>query len=113
LAAQHGLTERKLARLHVALEEHLTNIIVHGYQPGQLGHITVRLLPEPGWLRVEIEDDAEAFDPTTAAPPDTSVPLEQRPLGGLGIHMMRKSVDEWGYRRVAGRNMLILQQRLV
>lgn len=112
LARQHRLPSRSVVRLHVAIEEHLTNVILHGYQPGQAGIIAVRFAFEPGVFRILIEDDAAPFNPLEAPGVDTSLPVEDKPLGGLGIHMIRRSVDELEYRRANGRNILVMKSRI-
>jgi anti-sigma regulatory factor (Ser/Thr protein kinase) len=112
LAGRHGLPARCVARLHLALEEHLANIIAHGGKPGPAGSITVRFALEPAALRVEIEDDAVPFNPLEAPAVNTALPLEEKPLGGLGIHLIRKSVDELEYRRAGNRNVLVMKNRL-
>ena len=84
----------------LALNEAIINSLHHGYQ-GQ-----------PGWLQIEIGragqslviqqyDKAPPFDPTAVPPPDTSLPLAVRPLGGMGVHMMRNFTDELHYQRTA------------
>jgi len=113
LATRHRLPARCVARLHLAIEEHLANIIAHGGYPGPTGTITVRFELEPDALRVEIEDDAGPFNPLDAPAVDTSLPLEQKPLGGLGILLIRKSVDELEYRRSGNRNVLVMKNRLI
>jgi anti-sigma regulatory factor (Ser/Thr protein kinase) len=112
LAAEHRLPARCVARLHLALEEHLANIIAHGGNPGPAGTITVRFALEPEVLRVEIEDDAGPFNPLDAPAVDTTLPLEEKPVGGLGILLIRKSVDELEYRRAGNRNVLVMKNRL-
>jgi serine/threonine-protein kinase RsbW len=112
MAARHNLPARSVARLHLAIEEHLTNIISHGYESAQTGTISVRLSMESSVLRLEIEDDARPFDLTQAPEVDTSLPMEEKPLGGLGVHLIRKSVDELAYRRADGRNVLTMRKRL-
>ena len=111
LAARHGLSARSVARLHLALEEHLANIISHGGKSGGTGAITVRFALEPSVLRAEIEDDASPFNPLETPEVDTTLPLEKKPLGGLGIHLIRKSVDELEYRRADNRNVLVMKIR--
>jgi len=59
-----------------------------------------------------VEDDARPFNPLERAPVDTTVPLDQKPLGGLGIHMIRHSMDELEYRRDGGRNILTMRKRI-
>ncbi len=112
LAAGHCLPARCVARLHLALEEHLANIIAHGGNPGPASTITVRFALEPAALRVEIEDDARPFNPLDAPAVDTALPLQEKPLGGLGILLIRKSVDELEYRRAGNRNVLVMRSRL-
>ena len=111
LAARNGLPARGVALVHVALEEHLTNIVTYGYSPDCHGTITVRFAFEAATLTIEIEDDARPFNPLQAPEVDTSLPLDAKPIGGLGVHIMRKSMDALDYRRVAGRNVLILKKR--
>jgi len=111
-AVDHKLDVRRLARLHVALEEHLTNIISYGYNDQRVGVIRVRFALGSSELRVEIEDDGRPFNPVEAPEADTSLPLEQKPVGGLGIHLIRKSVDEVSYTRYCERNLLVLVTRL-
>jgi serine/threonine-protein kinase RsbW len=108
LALQAGLATKACADLHVALEEHLTNVINHGYSPGQSGQIAVRLSSSPEALRVEIEDDASPFNPLLAPSVNVNQPLEERPIGGLGIHMIRQLTDELHYEFRSGHNVLVM-----
>jgi anti-sigma regulatory factor (Ser/Thr protein kinase) len=112
LAARHGMTPRLVTHLHVALEEHLTNIISYGYDPGQPGTIRVRFTLEGSVVRVEVEDDARPFDPVKAPAVDTSLPLDAKPIGGLGLHMIRKSADCLEYLRIDNHNVLTLTKRI-
>jgi serine/threonine-protein kinase RsbW len=111
-AAEHGLSGPYISQLHLALEEHLTNVVSYGYDPGQFGTVRVRFTLETFTLRIEIEDDARPFNPVEAPGVDTSLPLDAKPLGGLGLLMIRKSVDELEYRRVADRNVLTMKKRI-
>jgi anti-sigma regulatory factor (Ser/Thr protein kinase) len=112
LAVQVGLSPKVCTDLHVALEEHLTNVINYGYSPDQPGRIAVRLVSSPDALRVEIEDDARPFNPLLAPPVDVNQPLEDRPIGGLGIHMIRQLTDELHYELRSGHNVLTLIKRM-
>jgi anti-sigma regulatory factor (Ser/Thr protein kinase) len=112
LALQQNLPARLVNHLHLALEEHLTNIMSYGYDSGEAGTIRVRFTLEPSALRIEVEDNARPFDPTAAPEVNTSLPLEDKPLGGLGLHMIRKSVDQLEYSRAADRNVLTMKKRL-
>ena len=111
-AAEHGLSGAYISRLHLALEEHLTNVLSYGYDPGEPGTLRVRLSIERPILSIEIEDDGRPFNPIEAPVVDTTLPLDAKPLGGLGLLMIRKSVDELEYRRVADRNVLTMKRRI-
>ena len=82
--------------LILAVDEAATNIIVHGYQcqPGPI-EIEVRQIGDS--VMVRLRDQAPLFDPTLVPPPNIELPLEQRPFGGMGIHMIRQVVDELFY----------------
>ncbi len=97
----------------IALVEWLTNVISYAYDDAQEHWIAVRFLNSPGQARAEIEDDGREFNPLTLPPVDTAAPLEQRAIGGLGVHMVRQLMDSVEYRRVAGRNILTMTRRAV
>ena len=93
-------------RVCLAVEELLSNTIKFGY-PDALPHeIAVNLALTPGEAILVIEDDARAFDPQTAPKPDLTLPVEQRPIGGLGLHLVRSLSSGMTYRRENERNIL-------
>jgi serine/threonine-protein kinase RsbW len=95
----------------LAMEEILTNTIKFGY-PDALPHeIAVKLTLAPGEVILVIEDDARAFDPQTAPKPDLTLPLEQRPIGGLGLHLVRSLSSRMVDRRQKDKNILELRFR--
>lgn len=97
--------------LVLAVNEAVTNILLHGYQE-QPGPVVVCAEANGHDLLVRLLDDAPLFDPTAVPPPDIHLPLEDRPLGGLGIHMMRQLTDELLYRvNGDGKNELIFVKR--
>ena len=63
-------------------------------------------------LTVSIEDSGVAYDPRQTPVPDTSLPLEERPIGGLGVYLAMKSVDEFLYERVGDRNRSTFKMHL-
>lgn len=95
----------------LALEEWTTNVISYAYADRLEHWIVVRLMMAAGEARVEIEDDGREFNPLTRPPVDINVPLEQRGIGGLGIHLITRLMDAVEYRRVDGRNILTLRKR--
>ncbi len=110
--AAQGLPAGVVNALNVVLDEAVSNAINHGYAAGVRGEIAVRLRRAPEGVSVEVEDDGKPFDPRQAPPPDLSLPLERRPIGGLGIHLIRNLMDEVSYARVGGRNVLKMVKRL-
>ena len=101
-----------LQAVDLALEEHLTNVIDHGYEDDAAHEIVIRFVSEEDCLQVEVEDDGKPFNPLDAPRVHTSVPLEEKPMGGLGVHLMRQFMDELSYRRAAGKNILRMTKRL-
>jgi anti-sigma regulatory factor (Ser/Thr protein kinase) len=112
LGRQHGLDLRVLHAAQLALEEHLTNVIAYGYERGGDHQIRVRVEIGAVELRVEVEDDGRPFNPLEHPAPDLSLSLDERRIGGLGIHMMRQSLDAMEYRREHDRNLLVMIKRL-
>jgi anti-sigma regulatory factor (Ser/Thr protein kinase) len=98
--------------LNVVLDEAVSNAINHGYDAGVRGEIAVRLRRAPDGVLLEVEDDGRPFDPLQAPPPDLTLSLERRPIGGIGIHLIRNLMDEVSYARVGGRNVLKMIKHL-
>ena len=111
-AAEHRLPAKVLQAAALVLEEHVTNVLQYAYADTSLHEIRVRLSCDEGALHVEVEDDGRAFNPLEAPPVDTSIPMEERPIGGLGIHLMRRFMDGLDYRREGTRNILRMTKRL-
>jgi anti-sigma regulatory factor (Ser/Thr protein kinase) len=112
-ARDHQLPEKVLQAADLALEEHLTNVMKYGFDDSQVHEIRVRLELVGGKFQIGVEDDGKPFNPLEHPKLDLSVPLEQRPLGGLGIHLMRSFMDELNYRREDGRNILQMRKRVM
>ncbi|HTS47603.1 MAG TPA: ATP-binding protein [Bryobacteraceae bacterium] len=99
-----GLTAADRDQLDLVLEELLVNIARYAYQPGT-GDVEVAYTVESdGKLLVQIADKGRIFNPLEKEEPDLSSPLEDRPVGGLGIFLVRELVDSLSYRREQGRN---------
>jgi serine/threonine-protein kinase RsbW len=98
--------------MQAAVDEAAANIIVHGYQ-GQPGNIEIEVWKEGEALVVRLRDQAPLFDPTTVPPPDLTLPLEERFLGGLGIHLIRHFTDTMTHRVTSeGGNELTLMKKV-
>jgi serine/threonine-protein kinase RsbW len=94
----------------LALEEILANIISYGYADDREHEITVSLDAQPGEVRVDVEDDGRPFNPLESPEPYTGDSLEDRPVGGLGIHLVRALMDGLEYRRQGDRNLLTMKK---
>jgi serine/threonine-protein kinase RsbW len=97
----------------LAVDELATNSTLHGYR-GRSGDIELKMSRTGADLEIVLRDRATAFDPTQVPPPDMSLPLEDRPVGGLGLHLVRHMVDELRYRaRPEGGNEIVLVKKRV
>ena len=74
--------------------------------------MTVEVELSPDRLSVTLTDDGTPFDPFGAAAPDTALSVEERRIGGLGIHLVRRMMDEVSYHRRDDRNVVVLGKRL-
>jgi anti-sigma regulatory factor (Ser/Thr protein kinase) len=111
-AGQHAVPERKLHEVQLALEEHLTNIVHYAHSDGREHCIKVVCELSASQLQIQIEDDGCPFNPLERPAPDLTLPFEERPIGGLGVLMIKKSVDELDYRRESGKNILRMIKRI-
>lgn len=111
-AEEEGLPPAVVSTVQVVLDELLTNTVRHGYGPGATGVIEVGFDVGGGRLEVTITDDAAPFDPLAAPPPVLTGTVEERPIGGLGVHLVRQLMDEVRYAREGGRNRVILRKRV-
>jgi anti-sigma regulatory factor (Ser/Thr protein kinase) len=105
-----GLTEDAIADLRLVAEEAVSNTIRHGYDDDRAHEIRVRVTLDFGELTLEIEDDARAFNPLEAPLPDVTLPVAEKPIGGLGILLLRSLTDAQEYRRARGKNVLTLRR---
>ena len=100
------------ADLIQAVDEAATNIIVHGYKENP-GSVEIEVCLKPGALVVYLRDQAPIFDPTLVPRPNLKLSLEDRPIGGLGVHLIRECVDEFRHSaRSGGGNELVLINKI-
>lgn len=110
-------TEERLPPEHalsfeLALEEIFVNVVTHGAPQGKAPEVEVTLLLCDRDLSMTLEDDGPHFDPLARPSPDVTAELSDRPVGGLGIFLVRKLMDAVSYERVATRNRLMMSKRL-
>ena len=99
------------ATLHdcvLVLEELLANVLMHAYggHRGHLAHVGIRV--SPGEIAIRIEDTGPPFNPLAAPEPDLEAPVAERPVGKLGLVLVRRLVDRWEYARDGATNVLTL-----
>jgi serine/threonine-protein kinase RsbW len=110
-AAALGADRDMIADVNLATDEAATNVIVHGYQE-QPGIIEIELSRRGDTLLIFMRDQSAPFDPTSVPPPDVTQPLGERPVGGMGIHLMRQLMDEVTHRITPqGGNELIMAKK--
>jgi len=110
--ADQRLSDEEVMSINLVLDEVVTNIIDYGFEDTARHEIRVTMGVEGRTLSIEIEDDARAFDPLAAPPPDLTLPLEERPVGGLGIHIVRTVMDHVEYQRRDGHNILTMRKTI-
>ena len=113
LAQRHALPEDLTTPLRLALDELITNVVEHGFDRHALGerYLALRLDAIGDTLQATIEDNGIPFDPTIATGADPGGELDDRPIGGLGLHLVRRSIDSMHYRRNGDRNLLTITKR--
>jgi anti-sigma regulatory factor (Ser/Thr protein kinase) len=109
-----NLPEAERSRLLIVLEELFTNAIKYGYPEGAAatGRIEVGLAVTKGRLEIHFSDDGRPFDPLSHTSRDLDRDPAERPLGGLGLRLLRSLVDEARYRRDHGRNCIALVRNI-
>jgi anti-sigma regulatory factor (Ser/Thr protein kinase) len=98
--SEHGIDKDALFAIDMVIEEIATNSIKYGFNGMQKGIITMEAAATATHAELVIEDDGRAFNPTEAPDPDVNRPLEEMPIGGLGIHLVRALTDDFDYQRV-------------
>lgn len=108
LSEEAGLPIDKTFQLNLALEEAVVNVMNYAYPGQQDMPIIVMADIQPNRIVFIIEDKGVPFDPTQAEDPDLSLSAEDRPIGGLGIMLVRQFMSDISYEYVDGRNRLSL-----
>ena len=109
-ASGMGVHPKRVMHLELAVEEAAVNICSYAYEipPGE---VTIRISRETEVVRIELVDAGVPFDPLAADAPDIRSELENREVGGLGIFLIRRMLDEVHYSRSGDRNILSLAVR--
>jgi len=106
----YGFSPEEVLDTQLAVEEVITNIIVHGYKrPGCAIHLSCHFTGDH--LEVRITDAAPRFDPLSIPEPDLDADIDDRRIGGLGIYLVRQVMDTIAYRYENGKNILTMEKR--
>lgn len=108
----HEVPGRTLYAVNLALDEIVTNIVLHGFDDPAGQELQIVLTALPGVITAQVEDGGRAFNPLEAPAPDLTAPLDERTLGGLGIHLVKSLVDKVEYRREGEKNVLTVRKRI-
>jgi serine/threonine-protein kinase RsbW len=107
-----ALSEALRFPFELALEEVFMNVVMHGTPSGTTFTVDVRLACAGGLVTLVVEDPGPEFDPLSREGPDVGAAIEDRPIGGLGIHLVRELMDQVAYRRADGRNQLTMTKAI-
>ncbi len=105
------MSPKVVFHVNLVLEEILTNIIAYGYADSDEHYISIGIFLAEGELVIQVADDGRPFNPLEAPEPDLESPLEERPVGGLGLHLVRSLMHEFEYERNEGQNLLVMKKR--
>ncbi len=108
IGAEWSIDAQTCMSVNLALEEAFTNIVNYAFENNDPQEIVLDIKKQDGKLIFVIIDEGRPYDPTKAADPDTSLPAEDRPIGGLGIFLIRKIMDDVKYHRNGKQNQLTL-----
>jgi anti-sigma regulatory factor (Ser/Thr protein kinase) len=108
----HGISPGTLFALNLVLEELVSNTISYGFADAEEHVITIALDCNGADLSVRVEDDARAYNPLEREDPDLDASLEERPIGGLGVHLVKQLMDDVRYERVGARNVLSMRKHM-
>ena len=112
-AGGHALPEETRRSLNIALDELLANELSHGMAGRDGCLVTIEAELDQERVIVTLTDDGPPFDPFRQAAPDTTLSVEERPIGGLGLHLVRELMDEVRYQRRDGHNVVVLVKQFV
>ncbi len=111
-ATAHRVPPDVRRSLQVVLDELLANIVTHGLTGCAGGEATIDVVLSAEALVVTLADNGPPFDPLGRAAPDTTLPVADRQIGGLGVHLARQMMDEVRYDRRDDRNVTVLLKRI-
>ena len=113
ICEQAGLDMGITMNINLAMEEAVVNVMNYAYPLGTQGKIVIEAMADDQRVKFVIIDQGAPFDPTTKEDVDTTLSIDDRPTGGLGIHLIRQIMDTINYERKGKNNVLTLCKKLV
>ena len=111
-AGQHQLAGQVVVAMQIAFEELLSNIIMYSFRDRDRHEIEIVVEVSADQITATIVDDGIAFNPFDAAAPDTTLGVEEREIGGLGVHIVRTMMDSVSYERDGNKNVVTASKYL-
>ena len=111
-AGDCGIPKTLSQKVNIVIDELLNNIISYAYNDNNEHDIIIELTFSGNSLSITIKDDGVPFNPFEAKEPDTELSLEDRDIGGLGIHLVRNLMDKVSYKRQADKNVISLTKQI-
>lgn len=116
-AEAQGISSHNIFAVNLVLDELISNVILYGIGEGKPGSIRIDASIEIGangtqTLALELRDSAPPFDPFSIPPPNLTLDIDERTVGGLGIHFTRTMMDKWSYARESSYNVVRLGKNL-
>ena len=99
-------------QMNLAIEEAVVNVMSYAYPVGTMGNVIIEAQANEDCLTFTIIDNGTPFDPTAKSEVDTTLSAEERPIGGLGIHLVRQLMDSINYERIDNKNILTLRKKI-
>ena len=107
-----NVSDKSIFEMNLALDELFTNIISYGFNDCREHIIKISITVDGDQMEMRIEDDGIPFNPLESKTPDFQCGIEDCKIGGLGIHLIKKLMDDLQYQRVADKNILVLKRKL-
>ena len=111
-AERHAVPAKLRRKINLVFDELLNNIITYAYEDEDEHFIEIDIRLSPSGLAVTVTDDGKPFNPFDNHAPDTALSVEDRPIGGLGVHLVRNVMDRVGYERHGENNVVLLEKEL-
>ena len=112
ICEENGIDMEIAMSLNLAIEEAVVNVMTYAYPEGETGQVDITMKSDGNLLTCILSDSGTPFDPTQTPEVDTTLSAEERPIGGLGIYLVRQIMDNISYEYVNGQNVLTLTKHL-